>query len=225
MQVIERHDYMKAVVFDMDGVLFDTERLCMDSWNYVAKKQGMENMEEVLEQCIGLNHTDTKALVLQHYGQDFPYDTFRVQAAEWFWDSIHKKGLPLKTGVKKILSYLKQAGFQIGLASSSKYESVMDHLKRAEIIDYFSVIVTGDMIEHSKPRPDIYLLACKKMGVQPEEAYAIEDSPHGIRSASAAGMKPIMVPDMVKPDAEMEKLSFVICDDLIQVMKFLNQKQ
>ena len=213
---------MKAVVFDMDGVLFDTERLCMNSWEHVAKKRGIEMIGDVFEQCIGLNATDTKAVILNAYGQDFPYDEFCVQASEWFWDYIHKKGLPLKAGVKKILPYLQKAGYQIGLASSSKYESVMNHLKRAEIIDYFSVIVTGDMIEHSKPKPDIYLLACRKLGVEPGEAYAIEDSPNGIRSASAAGMKPIMVPDMVQPDAEMEELSFMICEDLLQVMKYLN---
>lgn len=216
---------MKAVVFDMDGVLFDTERLCMDSWNHVMKKRGMEKVDDVFEQCIGLNDTDTKALVLQRYGQDFPYEEFKKQASEWFWDTIHKKGLPLKTGVKKILPYLQQAGYEIGLASSSKYESVINHLKRAEMIDYFSVIVTGDMIEHSKPKPDIYLLACRKLGVEPGEAYAVEDSPNGIRSAHAAGMKPIMVPDLVQPDAEMERLSFLIFEDLIQVMKYFNGKQ
>ena len=216
---------MKAVVFDMDGVLFDTERLCMDSWNHVMKKRGMEKVDDVFEQCIGLNDTDTKALVLQRYGQDFPYEEFKKQASEWFWDTIHKKGLPLKTGVKKILPYLQQAGYEIGLASSSKYESVINHLKRAEMIDYFSVIVTGDMIEHSKPKPDIYLLACRKLGVEPGEAYAVEDSPNGIRSAYAAGMKPIMVPDLVQPDAEMERLSFLIFGDLIQVMKYFNGKQ
>lgn len=216
---------MKAVVFDMDGVLFDTERLCMDSWNHVMKKRGMEKVDDVFEQCIGLNDTDTKALVLQRYGQDFPYEEFKKQASEWFWDIIHKKGLPLKTGVKKILPYLQQAGYEIGLASSSKYESVINHLKRAEMIDYFSVIVTGDMIEHSKPKPDIYLLACRKLGVEPGEAYAVEDSPNGIRSAHAAGMKPIMVPDLVQPDAEMERLSFLIFEDLIQVMKYFNGNQ
>ncbi len=214
---------MKAVIFDMDGVLFDTERLCMNSWNHVAQKYGVQGMEAVFEQCIGLNGNDTKTLVLQQLGQDFPYDEFRAQASEWFWDYIHKKGIPMKAGVKKILCYLKQSGYKIGLASSTRYESIIKHLKQAEIIDYFSVIVAGDMIEHSKPKPDIYLLACKKLDVKPEEAYAIEDSPNGIRSAAAAGMKPIMVPDLVKPNAEMEQLSFLICEDLVQVMKFLNQ--
>ncbi|MBE5884741.1 MAG: HAD family phosphatase [Lachnospiraceae bacterium] len=214
---------MKAVVFDMDGVLFDTERLCLDSWNHVAKKRGIQGVDDIFEKCIGLNGTDTKVLVLEHLGNDFPYDDFRVEASEWFWDYISKKGIPLKTGVKKILSYLKQSDYRVGLASSTRYESIIKHLKQAEIIDCFSVIVAGDMIEHSKPKPDIYLLACRKLNVKPEEAYAVEDSPNGIRSAAAAGMKPILVPDMVKPDAEIEQLSFMVCDDLIQVMKFLNQ--
>lgn len=216
---------MKTVVFDMDGVLFDTERLCLESWAFIAKKQGFEGMEAVFEQCIGLNGNDTRELVLNHYGPDFPYDTFKVQASEWFWEYIHQNGLPIKPGVREILPYLKQSGYQVGLASSTKYESVVNHLKRAEIIDYFSVIVTGDMVEHSKPRPDIYLLACEKLQVNPSEAYAIEDSPNGIRSAAQAGMKPIMVPDMVAPDAEMEQLSFLICKDLVEVMKYLRREE
>ncbi len=215
---------MKAVVFDMDGVLFDTEKLCMDSWTHVAKKQGIKDVEKVFEKCIGLNANDTKALIMDYYGQEFPYDEFRAQASEWFWEYIRKWGLPVKSGVKKILPFLQKAGYSIGLASSSRYESVISHLKQAEIIDYFSVIVTGDMIEHSKPQPDIYQLACWKLNVEPQDAYAIEDSPNGIRSASAAGMKAIMVPDMVQPDEEMKELSFLVCKDLHEVMKYISQK-
>lgn len=214
---------MEAVVFDMDGVLFDTEKLCLDSWVHVAEQRGVDCIDGVFEQCIGLNANDTRELVLRHYGADFPYESFRTQASEWFWDYIHKKGLPLKPGVKKILPFLEQTGYKIGLASSTRYESVINHLKQADIIDYFSVIVGGDMIEHSKPKPDIYLLTCRKLGVKPEDAYAIEDSPNGIRSASAAGMKAIMVPDMVLPDAEMRRLSHEICQDLNEVMKYLKQ--
>ena len=214
---------MEAVVFDMDGVLFDTEKLCLDSWMHVAEKSGFDCIDGVFEQCIGLNANDTKALVLRHYGADFPYESFQEQASEWFREYIRRKGLPLKPGVKKILLFLQQEGYKIGLASSTRYETVIKQLKLADIIDYFSVIVGGDMIEHSKPKPDIYLLACKKLGVKPEDAYAIEDSPNGIRAASAAGMKAIMVPDMVLPDAEMRRLSHEICQDLNEVMKYLKQ--
>lgn len=213
---------MKAVVFDMDGVLFDTERLCMECWVETAAERDMPDMEQVFPLCIGRNSTDTKQIILEHYGADFSYDDFRQQASGAFWKRIETEGLPVKKGAEKLLAYLKQSGYQIALASSTKYESVVSHLKQAELIDYFSVIVTGDMIEHSKPLPDIYLLACRKLGVQPEEAYAIEDSFNGIRSAYSAGMKAIMVPDMIQPDEEMQEKSFLVCRDLLEVMRFLN---
>ena len=127
----------------------------------------------------------------------------------------------MKTGVREILNFLQEAGYKIGLASSTKYESVIHHLETTGIREYFSVIVTGNMVEHSKPQPDIYLLACEKLGVKPDEAYAIEDSPNGIRAAHRAGMKPIMVPDMIKPDEEMKELSYQIFENLIEVKDFL----
>lgn len=218
----------KTIVFDMDGVLFDTERLCMEGWSRVASVHGIRGMEEVAGRCIGLNSNDTRDLVLEAFEEEyparsFPYDRFREQVSDWFWNEIKKNGLPLKPGVKKLLPYLFQSGYKIGLASSSGYDSVVSHLKEASIIDYFSVIVTGDMVEHSKPQPDIYLLACRKLGEEPDSVFAIEDSPNGIRSAAAAGMKPIMVPDLIEPDDEMKKLSYLICRNLTEVMQFLNK--
>ena len=125
----------------------------------------------------------------------------------------------------EILEWLKGSGYKVGLASSTRSESVLNHLKQAEMEDYFSVVVTGDMIEHSKPRPDIYLLACSRLGVEPEQAYAIEDSPNGVRSAHAAGMWTIMVPDMIAPNEEMRRLSRVILKDMTEVMAYLQQKK
>lgn len=215
---------MKAVVFDMDGLLFDTERICMESWVHVAKKWKLGDMEKVFPRCIGLNANDTKELVLQHYGQEFPYEQFRKEASRRFYEDIEVNGLPLMTGVREILGYLNTTRYRIGLASSSRYEAVVSKLEAAEIGQYFSVIVTGDMVEHSKPQPDIYLLACRKLGVAPEEAYALEDSPNGIRAAHRAGMKPIMVPDMIAADAEMETISFKICKDLLEVKDWLAAK-
>lgn len=212
---------MNTVVFDMDGVLFDTERLCMDCWVRVAEELGLSDMEEVFPRCIGLNGTDTRALVLSHYGADFPYEEYLKKTSEWFRKDILENGMPIKAGVKEILDFLKDNGWRIGLASSTRYESVMRHLRRAGIEEYFSVVVGGDMVEHSKPRPDIYLIACEKLGVNPQEAYAIEDSPNGIRAAYAAGMKPLMVPDMIAPDEEMERLSFWIGKDLTEAKAFL----
>ena len=214
---------MKTVVFDMDGVLFDTERLCMDSWSAIAGRRGIAHMEQVFPLCIGLNNTDTKALVLGYYGQDFPFDAFAKEASLWFHAYVKENGLPVKTGVREILEFLKEDGWQIGLASSTRYESVMKHLEHAGLREYFRVIVGGDMVEHSKPRPDIYLIACEKLGVDPSRAYAIEDSPNGIRAAHAAGMKPIMVPDMIVPDEEMQEKACQIFADLVQVKDYFQR--
>lgn len=212
---------MEAVIFDMDGVLLDTERLCMEGWCQAAKKKGISGMEEVFRQCIGLNSNDTRALVLSHYGETFPYEEFRKAVSAWTKTRLKIYGLPVKPGVNKILPALQQAGVPVGLATSTCYSSVIDHLKGAGIIDYFRVIVTGDMIEHSKPEPDIYLLACRKLGVEPALTFAIEDSPNGVRAAYRAGVKPVMVPDLIRPDEEMNRLSVKICNDLVEVMHYI----
>lgn len=218
-------DFMKAVVFDMDGVLFDTERVCADSWIAVAEKWGLPGMEEVFPRCIGLNSNDSKRVVLNAYGEDFDYQSFREQASLWYWDYIEKNGMPVMRGAERILGWLKERGWIVGLASSTRRPSVLKNLELSGFSDYFSAVITGDMVEHSKPLPDIYLIACRELGVRPEETYAIEDSPNGIRSAHAAGMRALMVPDMLKPDEEMERLSYRIMENLDQVLEFLKTEE
>ena len=211
---------MRAVVFDMDGVLFDTERLCRDSWMAVAEKNSLPGMEEVFAQCIGRNANDSKSIVMNAYGEDFDYKAFREEASVWYWDYIEKNGLPVMPGAERLLRWLKERGWIIGLASSTRRPTVLRNLELSGFSDYFSAVITGDMVEHSKPLPDIYLIACRELGVQPEETYAIEDSPNGIRSAHAAGMKALMVPDMLKPNEEMRRLSCRIMENLDQVLEF-----
>lgn len=212
---------MGAIVFDMDGVLFDTERLCMESWLAVADRHGFSDMETFYPSCIGRNNADTKALVLEFYGTDFDYDTFCKEASSYFHASVAQNGLPVKEGVRELLDFLKEQKWQVALASSSNYKSVTAHLEQAGLREYFSAIVTGDMVEHSKPEPDIYLIACAKIGVPPEDAYAIEDSPNGIRAAHRAGMRPVMVPDLVAADDEMKQLCHRIFASLTDVKTYL----
>ena len=130
----------------------------------------------------------------------------------------------MKEGVRELLSYLKEAGYKIGLASSSRRESIESHLSRAGISSYFESITSGDMVEHSKPEPDIYRIACASLSVEPENAIAIEDSPNGLKSAYRAGMYPVMVPDMIAPTKETDELiggrKF---DSLIQVRDWMKE--
>lgn len=213
---------MKAVVFDMDGVLFDTERLCMDTWKELAVEKGIDNIETAMTGCIGLNRTDTRLFLKNFYGNDFPYDELRQIISNRMQQKMEKE-IPMLPGVVELLDYLRKKQIKTGLASSSRSEIVKSHITRAGLAEYFSVIVGGDMIEHSKPLPDIYLIACEKLRVEPKEAYAIEDSPNGIRSAYSAGMKAIMVPDMVEPTEEMEEKAVVILPSLMAVKDWFEE--
>lgn len=211
----------KAVVFDMDGVIFDSEKLILQIWKEIGKENDIPNIEETMYQCLGVNATETKQIFLRIYGEDFPYDVYVKEASRRFHAKADGGELPMKPGVVELLSFLKENGYVIGLASSTREGAVRQELTDAGIICYFKELTCGDMLKKSKPAPDIYLMACEKLGVGPEEAIAIEDSYNGIRSAYAAGMTPIMVPDIIGPDEEMQEKSFRIFADLFEVKEWL----
>lgn len=182
------------MVFDMDGILFDTERISCECWKEAGESLQLGDISEGIAGCVGLNRNDTNVFMHKLYGEDFPLEEFLSLARRKAGQKIAEEGLPLKEGVREILDYLTRKGYLVGLASSTAKETVMGHLERTGLAHYFKVVVTGDMVEHSKPEPDIYLKACEELGAEPAEAMAVEDSPNGIRSAYRAGMKPVMVP-------------------------------
>ncbi len=212
---------MNTVIFDMDGVLFNTERLITDCWYKTAKEWGIKEIDKAISQCMGLNENDTKKIFYEIYGQNFPVEKFKKVTSDLFYDEIEKNGVPVMKGVYEILDYLKEKGYKIGIASSTKEKSVRRHLENAKILNYFEVIVTGDMVEHSKPHPEIYLLAVEKLKSEKEKTVAVEDSFHGITSAYRAGIKPIMIPDMVQPTEEIKKMLFYLGDDLLKLKEIL----
>lgn len=217
---IGRKEY-EAVIFDMDGVIFDSERMVIICWKEVADKYHIENIEYACRQCLGSNKEASRNRFKEIYGQDFPYDTYKAEMSALFHERCSGGKLDLKPGVTELLSYLRSQGKSIALASSTREEVVRRELTDAGIVDYFQEIICGDMVARSKPYPDIYLKACECIGVMPENAYAIEDSYNGIRSASAGGLHPIMVPDLAEPTKEMEELSERILPSLIEVREYL----
>ena len=211
----------QAVVFDMDGVIFDTERLVIEFWKEVAKKHNIPNIEHTCIQCRGTNRVRTREIFLENYGADFPFDPYRAEVTELF--NTHYKGVPLPTkpGVRELLSYLQEQDIKVGLASSTAQHLVRDEIGTAGLLPYFQTLVCGDMVEHSKPAPDIFLKACEILNADPTKSIAIEDSFNGIRSAHCAGMTPIMVPDQVQPTDEIRALAFHVMPSLLDVLNWL----
>ncbi len=214
----------KAVVFDMDGVIFDSERAVRDCWKIIADRYDIPDIETTYMACLGVNAPGTKRIMQNRYGDDFPYDAYRAEASSIFHSRYGNGRLPMKPGVTELLSTLRARGVLIALASSTRREVVVEELTDAGIISYFHKIICGDMVEKSKPAPDIFRKACEELQVAPEDAYAIEDSYNGIRSAQAAGLHPIMVPDLSEPTKEMERLSEIILPSLAAVMDYLFSK-
>lgn len=212
---------MKNVIFDMDGVIFDTERLVLSCWRIVAEKYGIPHIEETFRSVIGVSSEGTKKIVREVYGKDFAYESFRQECRNLFAQKIAQTGMPVKSGARELLSFLKINGYRIGLASSTSYDTVVNELTQAGLVGFFEVIIGGDMVKRSKPEPDIYLRACEDMNLVPAETFAIEDSWNGVRSAATAGLKVLHVPDLLEPNEEMEKLSFQIFQDLIDVRNYL----
>ncbi len=214
---------IKAVVFDMDGIIFDSERLVIDCWKVVAEKYAIPDIEAACNECLGVNGVETKEKFLKRYGRDFPYDAYKSEMSKIYHDNYDGGRLPMKIGVVELLEYIKECGLKVALASSTRSEVVTQQLKDAGILNYFQVIVGGDMVTRSKPQPDIFLKACEELGVAPQESFAIEDSYNGIRAAAAGHLRPLMVPDLMPPTSEMQNLSEGIFDTLLDVKGYLKE--
>lgn len=218
---MNRNILYKAVVFDMDGVIFDSERAVMQCWKEVASRHNIPDIEKAILACTGTTMVRTREIMLNLYGADFPYDEYAKESSVIFHSRYDGGRLPMKPGVKELLSFLKEHGKKIALASSTRQQVVTDELRDAGIIGYFDRIICGDMVSRSKPAPDIFLKACEELNVSPSDSYAIEDSYNGIRAAHAGGLHPIMVPDLLPADEEMQSLAETILPSLTSVMEYL----
>ncbi len=220
---------MFNIVFDMDGVIFDSENTFLSCWLEVGARYGMEPelVRSTYVKCIGTNSNQTAEIYRNAFLEPLGEENMHRM-----WDdsvALHREryagdNMPIKAGVREILTFLKTRGVPVGIASSTQKSKVEDRIRTAGLSEFFVGAIGGDAVKISKPNPEIYLLACETFGFEAKNTFAIEDSFNGIRAASAAGMRPIMVPDIVSPDAEMERLSETICADLFEVMEYLQRQ-
>ena len=215
----------KAVIFDMDGVIIDSEQLIQRLMIQLGVERGLDRtlLEKATRDSLGVNRVVEKKM----YQDLFPgidYDELHGAMGEVYWEHLNAGKLPLKPGVVELLTWLRDHDFYVALATSTKEAVARKELEMLGVLKYFDTLTCGDMLKKSKPEPDIYLMACDSLGIQPEGSFAVEDSYNGVRSASSAGLTTIMVPDLVGPDEEMERLTDAILPSLFDVITYLETK-
>ena len=210
----------RAVVFDMDGLIFNTEALCRDAVMEAAAEAGHDIPLAFYLSTIGMSGETSRLAFREYCGAAFDFDLFWTTATTRFHAAIESQ-LCLKPGVVELLDFLDHAGLPRAIATSSRHEDVRRNLAMRGLLDRFpTVIARGDYLR-GKPGPDPFLRAAERLGLAPPSCVALEDSHHGVRSASSAGMMTVMVPDLLPPTAEMQELCVGIAPDLHEVCSMM----
>ena len=209
------------VIFDMDGLMFDTEKVFIMAWDYAGEKMGIGKAGYMVYKTLGMNIVSSYNVWKEEFGDRYNQEELRKYTKEFLQNYYSGNKVPVKKGLYNLLSYLKDNDCNMAVASSSPRWEVEKHLKDAGIYDYFTGIVCGDMVQNSKPNPEIYLKACEGLLVEPSEAIGIEDSINGVKSSAAAGLYTIMVVDLIQPTDEIKELAAHIFDSLIDVKNLL----
>ena len=212
-----------AVIFDMDGVILDSEVPYVECWKAVGEEYGLRDVVEMSHRIIGVNEEKSRSLFNEFYAGAHDYDKCRTRVFELF-HARYDGRIPLKSGVPEILAFLKERRVPIALASSTDIRTIERELGDVGLGRVFDHVIGGDMIRRSKPEPDIFLAAAQKLGTAPCNCYVIEDSHNGIRAAAAAGMHPIMIPDLLEVTEEMQTLAETICPSLHAAIEYLTDR-
>lgn len=212
---------LKAVIFDMDGLMIDSERVTFEGYQHIMGKMGLTITEDFYITLLGKPKKGIFQRFYDVYGDDFPIETVIDQVHAYMAERFETEGVPVKKGLLPLLKYLKENGYKTIVATSSNRERVDSILSIAGITEYFDDSICGDEVAHGKPHPEVFLKSCEKLGVGTEEAIVLEDSEAGIQASYAAGVKVICVPDMKQPEAEYAEKTYRILNDLDEVREFI----
>lgn len=215
---------IKAVIFDQDGVMFDTERMSVKAWEKAGKELGIEVEERFLCTIRGMNYQDATARFEAWYGgKGIDYEELRCRKKEYFSKMRKEQPLPVKPGLHELLAYLKEQGYKIALATGSTKEYSLANLKEAGVADYFENIISGDMVEHAKPDPDIFLKTAELLGENPQHCLVLEDSLNGVEAGIRGGFVTVMVPDLTQPDEALRERVTAVCESLMDVKEWMKE--
>jgi HAD superfamily hydrolase (TIGR01509 family) len=205
---------MLGVIFDMDGLMLDTERVARIAWNEAARLHGHEMTDDIFNAMIGRPDRASRVMLQEKFGSGFDFEAAAFDCSKIFEDYIARHGLPLKPGIHEILAALSARKIPLGVATSTRNKVARQRLEQVGLMKYFSQLVGGDEIPRGKPQPDIYLEAVRRLGIDAAVSYALEDSHAGVRSAHAAGLRVIMVPDLLPATPEITALTVLVAPNL-----------
>lgn len=204
-----------AVIFDMDGLLLDTENVFKTAFLQTVKELNLNIDTSFYNQIIGLDAIRSRAMIESYLNNEVSMETFEEAWINNYRQDI-STDIPVKEGVKDFLTHLNTTDIPCAVATSSRYESAKRHLQNASLLNFFQTVTGGDQVTNGKPAPEIYQKAAKSLNIEPDRCIAFEDSKNGVLSATAAGMTVVQVLDLVKPDNDLIRLKHLIVDTILE---------
>lgn len=217
---------VSGIIFDMDGVLIDSERQSNEGWLWAAGQLGVDMPMWLIDSFKGAPAELCCKFFDDYYKGVIDYWEAKELRTQHVYKIRETEGIPVKKGVKDIFEYIRNNGLKCAVATSTRRESAEKTLHEIEVWDYLDAVVYGDEVERGKPEPDIFLRAAKAIGISPSEAVVVEDSINGIKAGYAAGMRVVHIPDTIAIDDDIRKLTYMVCDDLnglIDVVESINK--
>lgn len=217
---------VSGIIFDMDGVLIDSERQSNEGWLWAAGQLGVDMPIWLIDSFKGAPAELCCKFFDDYYKGVIDYWEAKELRTQHVYKIRETEGIPVKKGVKDIFEYIRNNGLKCAVATSTRRESAEKTLHKIGVWDYLDAVVYGDEVEHGKPEPDIFLRAAKAIGINPSEAVVVEDSINGIKAGYAAGMRVVHIPDTIAIDDDIRKLTYMVCADLnglIDVVESINK--
>lgn len=214
---------IKLVIFDMDGLMIDTERLNLKGWIEIGKKYNYTISPENIQKIMGMARHEHEPILLKDFGDDFPYDTIYDEKNQYVTDIIENEGIGVKPFLLELLDVLDDMNVKKVVATGTSRERAIYLLKKADLYGRFDDMVCGDEVKNGKPNPEIFLTACKKANTEPAEAIVLEDSQNGLIAAHNAGIRCFIVPDLQYPESQYESYAEKICESLKDAIDYIKK--